>query len=267
MHHDVGELRDFYQRPLGIAVRRLLTHRLRGHWRCVRGETVIGLGFAAPYLGPYREEALRVGAIMPAAQGALVWPPRGEKLTVMADEEHLPLADNSVDKVLAVHCLETAERVRPLLREIWRVLSPQGRVMLLVPNRRSIWARSDKTPFGHGRPYSRTQLEQLLENAMFTTVSWNYALHAPPIEREFVLRSITSIERLGARIWPGIGGVIMVEGRKELIAPTGRLKPVPALGGLVTIHGAQPARRTAFVGGKRPAGGEGKHQECPAAQS
>lgn len=204
---------------------------------------------------------------MPAAQGALVWPPRGEKLTVMADEEHLPLADNSVDKVLAVHCLETAERVRPLLREIWRVLSPQGRVMLLVPNRRSIWARSDKTPFGHGRPYSRTQLEQLLENAMFTTVSWNYALHAPPIEREFVLRSITSIERLGARIWPGIGGVIMVEGRKELIAPTGRLKPVPALGGLVTIHGAQPARRTAFVGGKRPAGGEGKHQECPAAQS
>jgi hypothetical protein len=143
-----------------------------------------------------------------------------------------------------------------MLREIWRVLSPQGRVMLVVPNRRSIWARSDTTPFGHGRPYSRAQLEQLLENAMFTIASWNYALHAPPIEREFVLRSITGLERLGARFWPGIGGVIMVEGRKELIAPTGRLKPVPTIGGLVTINGAQPARR-ATVGCAPRAGADG----------
>ena len=264
MHHDVGELRDFYRRPLGLAVRRLLTNRLRSHWRNVHGETVIGLGFAAPYLGPYRDEALRVGAIMPAAQGALVWRRHGEKLTVLADEEHLPLPDNSVDKVLAVHCLETAERVRPMLREIWRVLSPQGRVMLVVPNRRSIWARSDTTPFGHGRPYSRAQLEQLLENAMFTIASWNYALHAPPIEREFVLRSITGLERLGARFWPGIGGVIMVEGRKELIAPTGRLKPVPTLGGLVTINGAQPARRAAVGCAHRPGtDGSGDDERSP----
>lgn len=243
MHHDVGELRDFYARPLGIAVRRLLSHRLRARWRNVSGETIIGLGYAPPLLGPYRDEAVRVGAIMPAAQGALVWPTKGDKLTVLADEEHLPLADNSVDKLVAIHCLETAERTRPLLREIWRVLSPEGRIMLIVPNRRSIWARSDLTPFGHGRPYSRRQLNALLGEAMFSTTGWQYALHAPPIEHKLVLRSVTGLERLGASLWPGIGGVIMVEGRKELTSPTGLLKPTPALGRLVTVSRPQSTAR------------------------
>jgi SAM-dependent methyltransferase len=235
MHQDVGELRDFYSQPLGSAVRRLLTHRLRAHWRNVTGETIIGLGYAPPFLGPYRDEALRVGAVMPATQGALVWPRKGDKLTVLADEDHLPLADNTVDKLLVVHCLEGTERVNRLLREIWRVLAPQGRVMLIVPNRRSIWARSDNTPFGHGRPFSRQQLQKLLNDAMLSTTGWQYALHAPPIEHKLVLRSITGLERAGARLWPGIGGVIMVEGRKELFAPTGRAKAAPSLGRLVTV--------------------------------
>ncbi len=243
MHHDVAELRDFYARPLGIAVRRVLAHRLRARWRNVTGEVVIGLGFAPPFLGPYRNEAARIAAIMPAGQGALVWPRTGDKLTVLADEEHLPLPDNSVDRLLAVHCLETAERVGPLLREIWRVLSPRGRVMLIVANRRSVWARSDKTPFGHGRPYSRRQLENLLNQSMFSTKSFSYALHAPPIEHDLVLRSVTNLERIGARMWPGIGGAIMVEGQKELLAPTGRVKVAPALGGLVTVNGGRNVHR------------------------
>jgi len=242
MHSDVGELRDFYSKPLGGAVRRLLAHRLRARWRNVSNQTVIGLGYAPPFLGPYRDEAQRIGAMMPASQGALVWPRTGDKLAVLTDEEHLPLADGSVDKLLVVHCLETAERVRPLLREIWRVLSPEGHVMLIVPNRRSIWARSDSTPFGHGRPYSRGQLERLLSEAMFSITGWQYALHAPPIGHKLVLRSITGLERIGSRFWPGIGGVIMVEGKKELIAPTGRLKTAPALGRLVTVPAPRSAR-------------------------
>ena len=111
-----------------------------------------------------------------------------------------------------------------------------------MPNRRSIWARSDKTPFGHGSPYNRRQLETLLRDAMFSTMGWQYALHAPPLEHNLVLRSITGLERLGGSLWPGIGGVIMVEGKKELLAPTGRLKSVPALGRLVTFPAPQKFR-------------------------
>jgi SAM-dependent methyltransferase len=237
MHLDVSELRDFYTRPLGLTVRRLLAHRIRARWRRVGGETLIGLGFAVPFLGSFRGEALRIGALMPAATGALVWPATGAKMSVLVEEDHLPLPDTSVDRLLVVHYLETVDRVRPVLREMWRVLSPEGRLLMVVPNRRSVWARLDTTPFGHGRPYSRGQLEQLLSDALFTPFEWSMALHVPPLERKMVLRSSTAFERVGARLSPAFGGVIIVEARKELAAPIGNV-PVRTLGSLVTVRGS-----------------------------
>lgn len=237
MQFDVAELRDFYTRPLGLMVRRLLAHRIRARWRRVRGETLIGLGFATPYLGSFRGEALRLGALMPAAQGALVWPPAGPKMSVLVEEDHLPLPDNCVDRLLAVHCLETADGPRQLLREMWRVLAPSGRLVMIVPNRRGIWARLDRTPFGQGQPYSRAQLEQLLSEAMLMPFDWSVALHVPPLESRMILRSATAFERFGALLSPGFGGVIMVEARKELAAPVAKKARAPALGPLVTEGG------------------------------
>ena len=237
MHVDVNELRAFYARPLGGVVRRLLGHRIRARWRSVAGETVVGLGYATPYLGAYRSEAAALGAFMPASQGALVWPSAEPAKSVLVDEEALPLLDNSVDKMLVVHCLEGAARARPLLREVWRVLAPQGRVLFVVPNRRSVWARTETTPLGYGQPYSRSQLDRLLVEAMFTPFDWGWALHVPPIERAVVMRSAIAFERIGSRIWPGIGGVMLVEARKELIAPIGRGARLRVPGGLVIAPG------------------------------
>jgi SAM-dependent methyltransferase len=260
MHHDVADLRDFYAGPLGLVVRRLLAQRIRARWPEARGQTMIGLGFCTPYLGSYRNEAARIGALMPAAQGALVWPslngapapdeartdarptaPRSPHardgiLSVLVDEAHLPLPDNSVDRLLAVHVLEVADRVGPVLREMWRVLAPEGRLLMVVPNRRSIWARGDTTPFGQGRPYSRGQLERLLADALFEAVDWSHALYLPPIQMRFILKSALGLERLGSAISRGFGGVIIVEARKTVagaLPVTGRTARV---GGFVTVQ-------------------------------
>ena len=72
MDPDVLDLRDFYNRPLGGVVRRLLTSRIRARWRSVHGCQLMGLGFAVPYIGLFRGEASRLGALMPANQGAQV---------------------------------------------------------------------------------------------------------------------------------------------------------------------------------------------------
>jgi len=237
MNLDVAELREFYAQPLGLMVRRLLAHRIHARWRRLQGETLIGLGFATPYLNMFRGEVLRLGAFMPASQGALVWPHVGPTATVLVDDEHLPLPDNSADRLLAVHCLETADRPRSLLREVWRVLSPQGRLLLIVPNRRGVWARLDHTPFGQGRPYSRTQLEQLLSDSMFTPFDWSAALFVPPIERPLIMRSAIAFERMGMRLSRGLGGLIIVEARKELTAPIAKKVPSRVLGRLVTAPG------------------------------
>jgi SAM-dependent methyltransferase len=244
MHLDVNELRDFYNRPLGSVVRRLLTRRIRGRWRSAQGAHLIGLGFAAPFIGSFRGEASRLGALMPANQGALVWPASGHVHSVMVEEAMLPLPDASIDRLLGVHYLEGAERDAHLLREMWRVLTPEGRLLLIVPNRRSVWARLDTTPFGYGRPYSRNQLERLLKNALFTPVDWTSALHMPPIDRQWLVRWSIVFERIGARLWPGLAGVIIVEARKELMAPTPVRTSARRIERLAPARGALAGRTT-----------------------
>jgi hypothetical protein len=104
-----------------------------------------------------------------------------------------------------------------------------------------VWARLDNTPFGHGRPYSRRQLDELLINAMFTPLDWGGALFFPPLGRQIVLRSSIAWERVGASVSPAFSGVLIVEASKELMAPIGRAAKSRRLRQL--MPSTSPARR------------------------
>jgi SAM-dependent methyltransferase len=229
MHTDVTDLRDFYQTPLGVVARRLLAQKIRNRWPRLTGASVIGFGFATPFLGSFRGEAARIGALMPSGQGALVWPTAERTMSVLVEEDHLPLPDNSIDRLLCVHGLEVAERPTILLREFWRVLAPSGRLLIVAPNRTGVWARTDLTPFGQGRPYSRGQLDTLLRDAMFTPLDWDSALYLPPINRTVVVRAANTLERIGGQLSGRVAGVILVEATKEVSAPIGLAAPARAL--------------------------------------
>jgi SAM-dependent methyltransferase len=219
MRPDVEEVRNFYHTHLGAVARRLLVHRVRALWPDVRGQTILGLGYATPFMRPFLSEAERIIAAMPDDQGAVSWPPEGPSRSILARETELPLRDASVNRVLAVHSLEMAGSPRPLLREIWRVLAPEGKLLLLVPNRRGLWARFDNTPFGHGRPYSRGQLERLLASAMFSPAGWSPTLFMPPLGWPIALKTAVGLERAGSYAWPRFCGVLIVEAKKNLYAP------------------------------------------------
>lgn len=241
MQPDILELRDFYERSLGSLVRRVLAQRIRARWTRLPGATLMGVGYAVPYLGSFRNEAARIGALMPATQGAIMWPANGGVCTALYEEDMLPLPDASVDNLLVVHCLEGSGHVRKLLRELWRVLKPEGSLIIVVPNRRGVWARMDTTPFGHGQPYSPRQLENALKDALFSPVDWSGALFMAPVDRAFVRRTGLAIERVGARIWPVFAGVIVVEARKELASPIGTAAVARRLPQLVPLRGATRA--------------------------
>ncbi len=219
MTFDATSLRNFYRTPLGHVVRRQLSLRVRARWKKLDGLTMAGAGFASPYLGSFRSEASRLACLMPARQGAVVWPKNSRCHSVLVEEHSWPLPDNSIDRLLAVHCLEQADRVGPVLREMWRVIAPDGRLLLVVPNRRGVWSRVDSTPFGHGLPFSRAQLEHELTAALFTPLDWGEALYFPPVDKRFALRLSSAIEKAGAHISVGVAGLIIVEARKEMTAP------------------------------------------------
>ncbi len=220
MSNDVIDLRDFYASSLGQATRRLIRRHVRQMWPDLTGQRVLGLGYATPYLGPYLGEAERVLGLMPAVQGVLHWPPEGPNLTALVEEADLPLADMSVDRVILVHALEHAEQLRPLLREIWRVMAGGGRLLIVAPNRRGLWARLDRTPFGHGHPYTAAQLSRLLRDNLFTPLETRAGLFVPPFASRLWLTSAPAWERVGQRWFTRVAGVIMVEAGKQLYAPT-----------------------------------------------
>jgi SAM-dependent methyltransferase len=155
---------------------------------------------------------------MPGEQGVIHWPAEGKSATALVDEVELPLADSAVDFVLVVHGLELTEHLPDLLREIRRVLSPQGRALLIVPNRRGMWARVDTTPFGQGRPFSQMQLTQMLREAEFSPLGWSHALFVPPLQRSYLVRSAPAWERIGMWISRGFSGVLLVEATKQVYA-------------------------------------------------
>ncbi|WP_255448528.1 class I SAM-dependent methyltransferase [Telmatospirillum sp. J64-1] len=220
MWTDVVELRDFYDSSLGQVARRLIRRQLRTLWPSVRGQRVLGLGYATPYLRPFRDEAARLLAVMPPTQGVMPWPPEGRSLVALADETELPLPDRSMDRILMVHAMESTEQVRAMMREAWRVLSDSGRIIVIVPNRGGIWTRLERTPFGNGRPYSQGQLARQLRETMFTPLQTSQALFLPPSQYRLVLRSAQWMERLGNRWFPRFAGVLMVEAAKEFYAAT-----------------------------------------------
>ena len=231
MHLDVLDLRNFYYRtPLGRVAQRAIRERVATFWapEQVRGQTVVGFGFAVPVLRPFMDSARRVIALMPGPQGVMPWPSGGPNLSVLCEETLWPLETGHADRLIMLHGLETSEHPTAVLDEAARVLGPGGRALFVVPNRSGLWARNDATPFGFGRPYSPGQLEAQLRRHDFVPERHLAALYSPPSEKRFWLKSSHVWERFGRQVSNSLaGGVFMVEASKR--HPATRGKPVSSI--------------------------------------
>ncbi len=215
MYLDIIDLREFYATLLGQVARRMVQQRLQAILPKRQAGIVVGLGYATPYLGLLRDSAERTLAFMPARQGVVRWPSDGRCLSALVDETRLPMGDGTVDLMLVVHCLEMSDSPAELLIEARRVLANGGRLIVAVPYRRGLWARFEHTPFGYGRPYSRSQLVRLLREAQLTPVRWEEALWLPPFRHKMLIRSLGALERIGS--WLAVPpGLVMVEATKQV---------------------------------------------------
>lgn len=217
---DLRQLKQFYASPLGSAVAAIVSRAVVQRWPAAAGETILALGFGLPWLAPYLTAKNQIIAAMPGWMGAVFTPDirTGKNIACMAHEADLPLAGMRVNRVLAVHVLEHADALNNTLEECWRVLVPGGRLLAIVPNRASLWARSSHTPLGYGRPFSAAQLRHLLEEHSFSVVSMHTSLVIPPLQREWLARAALKMERLIACLLPWFGGVWVVEAEKTVYA-------------------------------------------------
>lgn len=223
MHLDVATLRDFYYRSaLGRAAQKVVRDQLVAWWPDVKGQTVAGFGFAVPLLRPFLGSARRVVGLMPGPQGVMAWPAGQPNVSVLCQETLWPLETGRVDRLVMLHGLETSDHGGAVLDEAWRVLGPGGRLVVIVPNRAGLWSRSDRTPFGHGRPYSLGQLEKQLKQHDFTPERDLSTLYQPPSHARVWRKAAGMLERAGNRVpFVTAGGVLMLEAAKSGAAPSG----------------------------------------------
>ncbi len=223
MRIDAGRLKSFYGSPLGESARRMIDKRIQAIWPDSDNLDVLGLGHTEVFLEGVINGARRTICASPGDNGAQRWPQRGPSSAVSVDEQRMPFPDAVFDRVLIVHGLEEADNPARLLREVWRVCAPEARILVVAANRSGLWARAESTPFGHGRPFSRTQLNALLRDAMFQPTAWARALYAPPVPWPLITHAAETWERTGEIGWRSFGGVLMVEALKRLyIEPKGQ---------------------------------------------
>lgn len=238
MQINAVSLSRFYQTPLGRQLARALAQGLARYRPAAKADTVMGFGYTAPYFDAFAGQSRHRSAFMPAAiaqsakadktaQSGGEKPAGGGKPERLEQERRFPLSDNSIDGILAVHALEFSPDAQAQLAELWRVLAPNGRLVLAVPNRRGLWARAEAMPFGHGQPYSRAQLAEMLSQTGFDFNEIYEIGHFLPNKSHRLTVLSRLYSKMAQRCFPYFGAVLLVEAQKRLYKPIARpsLKP------------------------------------------
>lgn len=241
MRQSAATLEAFYSTRLGEATAQRLSQRLIDLWGWCEDQRLLGIGYASPLLPLWQNSARAcIGAVPDLLGEHRQTNHRGGTL-VSCGEHRLPFGDEMFDRIILLHALEEADSPRLVLREAWRVLAPEGRIVIAAANRRSFWSLHEGNAFGHGRPWTRRQLITFMNDSLFQVTASTTAVHMPPLNWSIITAVSRSWERVGERLTPGLGGVVLVEAVKRLYA-----KPGGSAGAAVTEARQTSKGRTAM---------------------
>ena len=241
MTNDVVFLRNFYASSLGQIAKKDIKNSIQKIWPSCKNQVILGAGYTLPFLSHFDFTNNTIYSFMPSQQGVSGWPSCHPTMSALISEESLPLPDQSIDRILCIHMLENCHDPHAFLKEAWRILKPEGRMLFVVPNRRGLWAHVNNNPFGQGKPYTMTQLTTLLQAHLFTPLFQHRGLYAPPTSFKSFSQMTPLLEKIGPKCLQKFSGVIHVESIKKIYAITG--KPIfvkrlnlPPLSELVGRH-------------------------------
>jgi SAM-dependent methyltransferase len=173
-------------------------------------------GYNALQLGLCEQDFLRNSRIPLRFCGA---DQPGADVKLCGDE--LPLASASLDLVLMPHVLEFARQPHAILREVERVLMPEGSLLISGFNPHSLWGmhrslgRRDGYPW-RGHFIALYRLRDWLALLGFEVAVIRFAAYAPPFRQEKWLGRNRWLEAAGERWWPGSGGVYFIHAIKRV---------------------------------------------------
>lgn len=206
---DISDLIRFYNSSLGQTVKTELARFISTPNR----DPHLFIGFPFPLLKQDSKDNIY---LMDRTIGATTYPSsRGNKV-VLADLEQIPFEDQSIHQITIIHALEYTSAPAKFMRDLWRILAPEGTLRIIAPNRRSIWSHLDISPFGHGNPYSMSQLSTLAKESQFDIIKKDRGLFTPPYQA-WVPQLITQSQGyLIKNFAPKFSGIIVMDLKKRV---------------------------------------------------
>lgn len=141
--------------------------------------------------------------------------------------DRLPLQGDSVDVVVLPHTLEFEHAPHEVLREVERVLVPEGHVVILGFNPWSLWGlwrllyrRGRRLPPWCGVFRSILRIKDWLALLGFDTVAVRLYFYRAPLQHAGMMDRSAWIERMGGRWWPYLGGAYMIVAKKRVATLT-----------------------------------------------
>lgn len=147
-----------------------------------------------------------------------------EPVSLYCIPEQLPFEAKSVGLVILPHVLEFSDYPHQILREVERILMPEGSVVVLGFNPLSLWGltslfRRNRMPW-NGRFSSLGRIKDWLALLNFELTAGKMIYHKPPVQSERVRCRLEFLERAGDRWWPLAAAVYAVVARKREIGVT-----------------------------------------------
>jgi SAM-dependent methyltransferase len=145
---------------------------------------------------------------------------------LMTANEALPFDESSVDLLIAPHILEQMAEPYELLKEIHRVLMPEGRLVITGFNPLSLWGLKRLLSFEINYPWNTkfiflNKVKEWLPIVGLEMVEGKMGCYVPPFQQASWLRKMQVMEKLGDRWWPMLGGFyfLVIQKRVHGVTP------------------------------------------------
>ena len=233
---------EWFARSPGRSLRAVESLALRAVWPSLFGKVAVQLGSLGPVdLLESCNAPVRALYELPGLPNTGI--PRVQGLA-----EELPFDSRSVDIMLLPHTLDFADEPHQVVREVGRVLTPEGHVVVLGFNPISLWGlwrllnrRRGATPW-NGNFLQLARLKDWLKLLDFDLVQGSMLYYRPPLASETALDRLRFLDQAGDRWWPMAGAVYLLVAKKRVVGMT-PLRPAWRAPKLLGRAVARPALR------------------------